>query len=35
VYKVSREWGDLYRQFGALVFREHSPPTKFLSVGGL
>ncbi len=26
VYQVSQEWGDPYRQFGALVFLEHSPP---------
>lgn len=25
-YQVSHEWGDPYRQFGALLFLEHSPP---------
>jgi hypothetical protein len=25
-YLVSHEWGDPYRQFGALLFLEYSPP---------
>jgi erythromycin esterase-like protein len=30
--QVSQEWGDPYRQFGALVFLEHSPPMTYVTV---
>ena len=29
-YAVSQEWGDPYRQFGALLFLRHSPPMVFV-----
>lgn len=29
-YQVSQEWGDPYRQFGALLFLEQSPATTFV-----
>ena len=32
-YQVSQEWGDPYRQFGALLFLEHSPPMTYVPVG--
>jgi erythromycin esterase-like protein len=28
--QVSREWGDPYKQFSALLFLDHSPPMTFL-----
>lgn len=33
-HAVSQEWGDPYRQFGALLFLEHSPPMTYVPVGG-
>lgn len=29
-YRVSQEWGDPYRQFGALVYLEHSPAMTYV-----
>ena len=32
-YQVSQEWGDPYRQFGALLFLEYSPAMTYVPVG--
>lgn len=30
IYQISQEWGDPYRQFGALVFLDESPPMTYV-----